>query len=72
MTISGHDFVAIAEAEGYDFFAGVPFSLVGDAIAALETHPRLPYVPAVREDVAVGVAAGAWLAGRSPLVIMQN
>jgi phosphonopyruvate decarboxylase len=72
MTISGHDFVAIAEAEGYDFFAGVPCSLVGDAIAALETHPRLPYVPAVREDVAVGVAAGAWLAGRSPLVIMQN
>ncbi|HEU5321970.1 MAG TPA: thiamine pyrophosphate-dependent enzyme, partial [Methylomirabilota bacterium] len=26
----------------------------------------------MREDVAVGVAAGAWLAGRSPLVIMQN
>ena len=72
MTISGKDFVAIAEAEGYDFFAGVPCSLVGDAIAALETHPRLPYVPAVREDVAVGVAAGAWLSGRSPLVIMQN
>ena len=72
MTISGKDFVAIAEAEGYDFFAGVPCSLVGDAIAALETHPRLPYVPAVREDVAVGIAAGAWMAGRSPLVIMQN
>ncbi len=72
MAISGPEFVAIAEAEGYDFFAGVPCSLVGDVIAALETHPRLPYVPAVREDVAVGVAAGAWLAGRSPLVIMQN
>jgi sulfopyruvate decarboxylase TPP-binding subunit len=45
---------------------------VGDAIAALETHPRLPYVPAVREDVAVGIAAGAWMAGRLPMVIMQN
>jgi phosphonopyruvate decarboxylase len=45
---------------------------VGDAIAALETHPRLPYVPAVREDVAVGMAAGAWMAGRLPMVIMQN
>jgi phosphonopyruvate decarboxylase len=72
MTISGKDFVAVAEAEGYDFFAGVPCSLVGDAIAALEAHPRLPYAPAVREDVAVGLAAGAWLAGRVPLVIMQN
>src|SRR6202035_4578163 len=38
----------------------------------LETHPRLPYVPAVREDVAVGLAAGAWLAGRRPMVLMQN
>ena len=72
MTISGKDFVAVAESEGFDFFTGVPCSLVGDAIAALETHPRLPYVPAVREDVAVGMAAGAWMAGRSPLVIMQN
>ena len=50
----------------------MPCSLVGDAIAALETHPRLPYVPAVREDVAVGMAAGAWMAGRVPMVIMQN
>jgi phosphonopyruvate decarboxylase len=72
LEISGKEFVEIAEGEGYDFFAGVPCSLVGDAIAVLETHPRLPYVPAVREDVAVGLAAGAWLAGRSPLVIMQN
>jgi phosphonopyruvate decarboxylase len=70
--ITGKEFVEIAEGEGYDFFAGVPCSLVGDAIGALEAHPRLPYVPAVREDVAVGLAAGAWLAGRSPLVIMQN
>jgi phosphonopyruvate decarboxylase len=72
MTISGKEFVEVAEGEGYDFFAGVPCSLVGDAIAALEAHPRLPYVPAVREDVAVGVAAGAWMAGRTPMVIMQN
>jgi phosphonopyruvate decarboxylase len=70
--IAGKEFIDVAESEGYDFFTGVPCSLVGDAIAVLETHPRLPYVPAVREDVAVGLAAGAWLAGRSPLVIMQN
>ena len=29
-------------------------------------------MPAVREDVAVGMAAGAWMAGRLPMVIMQN
>jgi len=41
-------------------------------IASLEAHARLPYVPAVREDIAVGVAAGAALAGRAPAVLMQN
>src|SRR5213078_4171426 len=29
-------------------------------------------VAAVREDAAVGLAAGAWLAGRRPCVLMQN
>ena len=72
MPITGKDFIEAAEGAGHDFFTGVPCSLVGDAIATLETHPSLPYVPAVREDVAVGLAAGAWLAGRAPFVIMQN
>ena len=57
---------------GFDVFAGVPCSLVEGVIAALERHPGIPYVAAVREDVAVGVAGGAWLAGRRPAVIMQN
>jgi phosphonopyruvate decarboxylase len=70
--ISGKEFVALLEAQGYDFFAGVPCSLMDSVIGALESHPRLPYVPAVREDVAVGLAAGAWLAGRAPMVLMQN
>jgi phosphonopyruvate decarboxylase len=62
----------LLEAQGYDFFTGVPCSMISSLIATLETHPRLPYVPAVREDVAVGMAAGAWLAGRRPMVLMQN
>src|SRR5712691_7850744 len=70
--ISGKEFVALLEAQGYDFFSGVPCSLMESVISALESHPRLPYVPAVREDVAVGLAAGAWLAGRRPVVLMQN
>jgi phosphonopyruvate decarboxylase len=70
--ISGKEFVALLEAQGYDFFSGVPCSLMESVIGALESHPRLPYVPAVREDVAVGLAAGAWLAGRAPMVLMQN
>ena len=70
--MTGAAFAALLEAQGYDFFAGVPCSLISGLIATLETHPRLPYVPAVREDVAVGLAAGASLAGRRPMVLMQN
>ena len=70
--MNGAAFAAQLETQGYDFFTGVPCSMISGLIATLETHPRLPYVPAVREDVAVGLAAGAWLAGRRPMVLMQN
>lgn len=70
--MNGAALAALLEAQGYDFFTGVPCSMISGLIATLETHPRLPYVAAVREDVAVGLAAGAWLAGRRPMVLMQN
>jgi phosphonopyruvate decarboxylase len=70
--VSGAELVALLDRHGFDFFTGVPCSLVEDLIAALETHPRSPWLPAVREDVAVGLAAGAWLGGRRPVVVMQN
>ena len=70
--MTGAALAALLEEQDYDFFTGVPCSMISSLIATLETHPRLPYVPAVREDVAVGLAAGAWLAGRRPMVLMQN
>ncbi len=70
--MTGHEFGDLLEALGYDFFAGVPCSLIEGVLRRLEAHPRLPYIPAVREDVAVGLAAGAWLGGRRPAVLMQN
>lgn len=72
MKVSGAEFATALERYGFDFFAGVPCSLIEDVIATLESHPRLPYVATPREDVAVGLAAGAWFAGRRPAVLMQN
>jgi phosphonopyruvate decarboxylase len=72
MTVSGTELATLLERRGFDFFAGVPCSLIEDLIAALEIHPRLPYIPVPREDVAVGMVAGAWFAGRRPAVLMQN
>ena len=57
-------------AAGFDHFGGVPCSLVGPVIAELER--RKLYLGDVREDAALGVAAGAYLAGKLPVVIMQN
>src|SRR5512145_933022 len=70
--ISGRDFAARLDRHGFDFFTGVPCSLIEDLIAVLERGAGAPYVAAVREDAAVGVAAGAWFGGRRPVVLMQN
>lgn len=57
-------------AVGFDFFVGVPCSLVRTLIAELER--RRLYLGEAREDAALAVAAGAYLGGRTPVVIMQN
>ncbi len=70
--VSGAAFAELLERNGFDFFTGVPCSLIEDLIAVLEDHPRLPYIAAVREDVAVGLAVGAWFGGKRPAILMQN
>ena len=57
---------------GYDFFTGVPCSLISGLIAELERDPETPYYPETREDAAVGLACGAMMAGKQPVVLMQN
>lgn len=57
---------------GYGFFSGVPCSLLGGLFSELESDSRLDYIPAVREDIAVGLSAGAHMAGRKAAVLMQN
>ena len=65
-------FLAALEANGYDWFGGVPCSLLRGVIRRFDNEPRWGYVSAVREDSAVGLAAGAAMAGRQPVVFMQN
>jgi phosphonopyruvate decarboxylase len=70
--ITGRDVAELLRGQRFDFFTGVPCSLVEDVIAVLEQRASAPYVAAVREDAAIGLAAGAWLSGRRPCVLMQN
>ncbi|MDP3979961.1 MAG: thiamine pyrophosphate-binding protein [Chlamydiota bacterium] len=55
---------------GFNFFTGVPCSFLSELIEILEAQES--YIPAVREDQAIGLASGAYLAGRKPVVLMQN
>ena len=41
-------------------------------IRIIEDDPKASYFPAVREDAAVGLCAGAYLAGKLPVLLMQN
>lgn len=66
------DFSAHLCAAGFDFFTGVPDSTLKHLLREIEAQPEFDYVPAVSENVAVGLAVGAYLGGRRPAVLMQN
>ncbi len=68
--LTGADFLRFLLDVGFDFFTGVPCSLVKSLIATLEE--RGGYIPETREDAAVGLAAGAYMAGKQPVVIRRH
>lgn len=70
MTYPADRFVDELLAAGFDWFGGVPCSLIAPVIAELEK--RKLYLGDTREDAALGAAAGAYMAGRQPMVLMQN
>lgn len=65
-------FVDALVAHGFDFFAGVPCSLLKGLVSTLETRPGVRYISATREDSALGMAAGAFMGGKRPMVLLQN
>lgn len=70
--MTGLEFCNTAHHLGYDFFTGVPDSILKTILCTLESDPRFLYVPAIREDSAFGVAVGAYLGGRMPMVLLQS
>jgi phosphonopyruvate decarboxylase len=65
-------FLDLLEQHGFNFFTGVPCSLFDGVTRILDRDPKYGYISAVREDSALGLAAGAYLGGRQPVVFMQN
>ena len=70
--IDADDFLGPARDVGFDFYTGVPCSYLTPLINRVINDPANRYVGAASEGEAVGIAAGAWLAGRQTVVICQN
>ncbi len=55
---------------GFDFYSGVPCSFLKNLINYATNYCN--YLAATNEGEAVAIAAGAFLAGKKPVVLMQN
>lgn len=62
----------ILKEQNVNFYSGVPDSTFHHAYDALFADPDITYVPAVREDVALGIASAAYFAGKRGGVVLQN
>jgi sulfopyruvate decarboxylase subunit alpha len=70
--MNSREFCLLLRDRGFDFFSGVPCSLPGPIIHHLTCNKGFQYVPATREDEALGIAVGAYMGGKKPVVLMQN
>jgi sulfopyruvate decarboxylase subunit alpha len=66
------EFVELLERQGFNFFSGVPDSILKGVVSCLLGRGENYYLSAVREDDALGMACGAYMAGKKPAVLMQN
>ena|SRR4030067_2281642 len=66
------EFCLLLENNGFNLYTGVPCSILSNIISYLSGSPEFTYIPATREDEAIGIAFGAYIGGKKPVVLMQN
>jgi sulfopyruvate decarboxylase subunit alpha len=57
---------------GIDLILYVPCILLKGLIKMIEAKREILHIPVSREEEGVGIAAGAYLGGKTPLILMQN
>ncbi len=70
--MDAHEFWAALKGRGLNFFSGVPDSTFQGTYNVMVNDPDIRYIPAVREDVALGIASATYFTGGLGGVIMQN
>lgn len=57
---------------GVNFATGVPCAAQKKILPLFFHDPKMIYIKAAREEDAIGIATGAYLAEKKPIVLMQN
>jgi sulfopyruvate decarboxylase subunit alpha len=57
---------------GIDFVASLPSKSIAPAVRAVSLDAGFIHVPVAHESDAIGICAGAALAGKRPAILMQN
>lgn len=65
-------FCELLKDSGFDFYSGVPCSILKNIINFLSENEEFTYIPATREDEALGITVGAYMGGKRSVVLMQN
>ncbi len=62
---------ALKEA-GINFIVSIPCVNLGKLLEIVECDPEITHVPVTREEEGFGIAAGAYMGGMKPAILMQN
>ncbi len=57
---------------GYNFAVTLPCSILKKIIQFVDGSPYFIHVPLTREEEGIGVAAGAYMGGKKPVMIIQS
>ncbi|MBU0959066.1 MAG: hypothetical protein KKB31_03925, partial [Nanoarchaeota archaeon] len=58
--------------KGFNFSTGIPCGVLKHFISNLETDKNFIHVKSQNEPESIGIAAGAYLGGKKPIIYMQN
>ena len=62
----------IIKDSGINFIISVPCLFLKNILNIIDEKNEIFYLPVTREEEGVGIAAGAYLGGKKPAILMQN
>ena len=57
---------------GIDLILSLPCILLKNLLKLIDEKNEIQHIPITREEEGVGIAAGAYLGGKTPAILMQN